>query len=175
MTVQPKMLFVLRHAKSSWEEPGLEDHDRPLAPRGQRAAKLIAEHLRAGEIAPALVLCSSARRARETFEAVAPAGEVVVEPGLYRADQVALIERLRAVPAQTASVMLIGHNPSLQMLVSQLADDRDREPEEALAAVRRKFPTGALATLELSCDWSALAPKCAKLVAFVRPKDLEVA
>jgi phosphohistidine phosphatase len=171
MSLRPKSLYVLRHAKSSWEDPALSDHERPLAPRGQRAAKLIARHLRAHEIEPALVICSSARRTRETLAALAPQGAVTIEPELYGADAGALLERLRQIPAKTASVMLIGHNPALHMLVLRLAGDGDY-PDGALAAVRHKFPTGALATLEFTCGWSELAPACADLVAFVRPKDL---
>jgi len=80
-----KRLFVLRHAKSSWDDPGLADHDRPLAPRGRRATQAIAAHLDAAGIAPDLVLCSSARRARETLDGVAVGGEHVIESGLYDA------------------------------------------------------------------------------------------
>jgi phosphohistidine phosphatase len=81
-----KRLFLLRHAKSSWDDPGLDDHDRPLAPRGRRASGLIAEHLRRARIGPVLVLCSSARRTRETLERAMPAldpGYVRIERHLY--------------------------------------------------------------------------------------------
>ena len=67
-----RQLFVLRHAKSSWDDPGLDDHDRPLAPRGQRAVKLLGEHLRDRGVEPDQVLCSSARRTRETLAGVNP-------------------------------------------------------------------------------------------------------
>jgi phosphohistidine phosphatase len=80
-------LYLLRHAKSSWGDPELPDHDRPLAPRGERAAALIGEHLRSAGIAPALVLCSSAVRARETLDRVAPEGELRIEPELYGAEE----------------------------------------------------------------------------------------
>src|SRR5690242_6830920 len=78
-----RKLFVLRHAKSSWDDPSVNDHERPLAPRGQRATKLLANHVRSHEIQPQLVLCSSARRTRETLDGVAPGGEVLIEPQLY--------------------------------------------------------------------------------------------
>lgn len=162
-----KQLFVLRHAKSSWDDPGLEDHDRPLAPRGRTAVKLVAVHIRAAGIRPALVLCSSARRARETLEGVDPGGEHAIESELYGASVSELCDRLRQVPPATSSVMLIGHNPSLQMLVIQLAASGD-----GLDAVRGKFPTGALATLTFQGPWSELGPGAAELTAYVRPKDL---
>ena len=167
---QVKRLFILRHAKSSWDDPGLDDHERPLAPRGQRACKVMAEHLRANAIEPELVLCSSARRTRETLEGVAPAGEHVIEAELYSASTGDLVERLRRVPANVGSVMLIGHNPSVQMLALRLAR-RDGDAAER-AALERKFPTGALATLTFDCDWSELGPGCARLAAFLTPKAL---
>ena len=77
-----KQLFILRHAKSSWDNPGLEDHERPLAPRGQRSCVVMSEHLRTHAIKPDLVLCSSARRTRETLEGVAPTGQHLIEPKL---------------------------------------------------------------------------------------------
>jgi phosphohistidine phosphatase len=164
----PKRLFLLRHAKSSWDAPGLADHDRPLAARGRKAAKTMARHIRREGIRPALVLCSSAVRARETLDGVAPPGEVQVEPELYGASWDELLDRLRRVPDGVASAMLIGHNPAIQSLAVRLADGDEKD----LARVERKFPTGALATLTFSCDWNELRPGSAELVAFVRPKQL---
>ncbi len=165
-----KHLFILRHAKSSWDDPGLDDHERPLAPRGQRACKVMAEHLRSNAIAPELVLCSSARRTRETLEGVAPAGKHVIESELYSATARDLVDRLRRVPDDVSSVMLIGHNPSVQMLAMRLARREDDAGERA--ALERKFPTGALATLTFECGWSELEPGRARLAAFLTPKEL---
>jgi phosphohistidine phosphatase len=162
-----KRLFLLRHAKSSWEDQDLPDHDRPLAPRGRKAAKRMAKHLRDEGISPSLVLCSSARRTRETLERVEPGGDVHVERELYGASASELLDRLRRVPDETQSVMLIGHNPAVQELALELAADGDR-----LADVERKFPTCALATLSLRGTWGELEASAAELVAFVRPKDL---
>jgi phosphohistidine phosphatase len=166
-----KTLFLLRHAKSSWDDPGLADHDRPLAPRGKRAAKVIAEHLREERIAPDLVLCSSSQRTRETLERIAPAlgGDVAVEieRELYAASADRLLERLRAVDDDVESVMLIGHNPGIEQLALSLAGDGEK-----LADVRRKYPTAALATLELEGRWSELEPGTARLADFVKPKQL---
>jgi phosphohistidine phosphatase len=166
-----RTLYLLRHAKSSWDDPGLPDHDRPLAPRGRRATELLAEHLRREDISPPLVLCSSARRARETLDGIAPAlgGEVDVrvDPGIYGATPGDLIERLQAIPDAVESAMLIGHNPTIQSLVLTLA--ASGEQLETLAA---KYPTGALATLTFDGSWRELGPGDAELVAFVRPKDL---
>ena len=164
---QPRVLHLLRHAKSSWEDQGVADHDRPLASRGRKAAKRIAKHLRSEGIAPSLVLCSSSRRTRETLERIRPDGDVQIERDLYGASAPELLERLRRVPDTTESVMLIGHNPAIQELTLELAGRGDR-----LEDVERKFPTCALATLELSNGWSELEAGSAELVGFVRPKDL---
>jgi phosphohistidine phosphatase len=176
----PKQLFVLRHAKSSWDDPGLDDHDRPLAPRGRRAAKLLADHVRAEHIEPTQVLCSSARRTRETYEGVAPGGELLIEPGLYGASSEDLIERLRRVPESARSVMVIGHNPALQMLVLRLTGANGKASaasggsavDSKLSEIGDKFPTAALATLAFDCPWSELSAGSARLVDCVRPRDL---
>jgi|SRR6185437_15836552 len=167
-----KRLFILRHAKSSWDDPGLADHERPLAPRGRRAVEAIAAHVNAAGITPELVLCSSARRTRETLEGVAVGGEHVIESGLYGASCQEVLERLHRVPAGVGSVMLVGHNPTLQALVLRLADDDDTTDGSCLAEVRRKFPTGALATLTFEGTWEELSPRSARLASYVRPKSL---
>ena len=167
-----RQLFILRHAKSSWDDPGQDDRERPLSPRGLRAARLIAEHLTASGIAPAQVLCSPSRRTMETYDGVNPPGELCVAPWLYGASGDELIEHLRALPDSAASVMVIGHNPGLQSLVLKLAADGDGQPDPELGEVARKFPNGALATLEFSGSWSQLARGCARLTGFVRPRSL---
>jgi phosphohistidine phosphatase len=170
-----KTLYLLRHAKSSWKEPALSDHDRPLAPRGARAAGQMATHIAQTAISPALVLCSSARRARGTLDAIAhaltDATEVRIEKELYAADATQLLARLRTVPSDTLSVMLIGHNPGLQDLAVELSDEGE---EDALRQLSTKFPTAALATLDLAeTDWSELGPRQAYLQGLVLPRQLD--
>jgi phosphohistidine phosphatase len=164
-------LLLLRHAKSSWDEPGLADHDRPLAPRGRRAAQLIAGHLREEELAPRLVLCSTARRALETLELIRPAlgddAEVRAERELYAASAGDLLERVRALPGSVPSAMLIGHNTAIADLALSLAGSG---PD--LAELERKFPTAALATLAFDTGWPELGPRAAVLERFVRPREL---
>jgi phosphohistidine phosphatase len=178
LMVATRQLFVLRHAKSSWDDSDLADHDRPLAPRGRRAVKLLAEYVRDNDIHPAQVLCSSSRRTRETLDGVGPDGERLIEPELYSASAQGWLERLRRVPEEVASVMVIGHNPALQILVLRLTGAMGSKGPGAstdgghLSEVHNKFPTGALATLALDCGWDELGPGRARLVAFVRPKEL---
>jgi phosphohistidine phosphatase len=167
-----KTLYLLRHAKSSWEDHTLADHDRPLAPRGRRASKAIAEYLRRQPSTPRLVLCSSSERTRETLKRIS-AGlrggvEVRIEERLYTASAGDLLERLHEVDARVKSVMLIGHYPALQELALSLAG---RGVD--LRRLAEKFPTAGLATLAFRGSWEELAPGGAELIAFVTPKELE--
>ena len=165
-----RRLHLLRHAKSAWDDPMQSDHDRPLAPRGRRATALLHEHVRAAGIGPQLVLCSTARRTVDTLAAVDPGGETVLEPRLYGASAEELLRRLQLVEDRYDEVMVVGHNPALQMLVLKLVGD----PRNAdLIEIRRKLPTGALVSLAFDGDWATLAPAAAKLTGFVRPKALQ--
>jgi phosphohistidine phosphatase len=171
-----KRLFVLRHAKSSWDDPGLDDHERPLAPRGRRAVEAIAAHLSASGIEPEVVLCSSSRRTRETLQGVAVGGEHLIESGLYSASCDEVLDRLRQLPDDVSAAMLIGHNPAAQMLVLRLTNhDGDGDADPTREEVKRKFPTGALATLTFDGTWSELAPGRARLQEFTSPKGFSAA
>ena len=166
-----KHLYLLRHAKSSWKDSSLSDRDRPLAGRGRRAAKAMAEHLRERNIHPDLVICSPARRTRETLERIETVlgrDAVQVEPRLYESGAEGLLDVLRELPDRVESVLLIGHNPSLQELALALAR---RSPE--VERVEAKLPTGALVTLAVPvAHWRELERGGATLEAFVRPRDL---
>jgi phosphohistidine phosphatase len=163
-------LFLLRHAKSSWGDPTLSDAERPLASRGRRDAKRIAEHLRRLGIEPELVLCSTAVRTRETLDLVRPAlpnSKLTLEQDLYAAGIDELLARIRQVPETVESVMLIGHNPGLHQLALVLASTGDE-----LERLEAKFPTAALATLTLTSEWGRVGPGDATLAAYVVPKQL---
>jgi phosphohistidine phosphatase len=169
--VEVRRLHLLRHAKSSRDDPTLSDRDRPLAPRGRRATKRIARWARKHDVRPQLVVSSSAVRARETLQGVLPGlgePEVWFEIALYAARAETLLERVRALPDEVEEVMLVGHNPGLVDLLLLLAEPGDlRERAEA------KVPTGALATLEADiARWVELRPGGARLVAFVVPREL---
>jgi phosphohistidine phosphatase len=169
--IAAKRLFLLRHAKSSHDDSSLPDHERPLAPRGRQAAKAMSAHLLEREIRPALVLCSPATRARQTLAGVLPAldgSDVSVEPELYEASARGLLMRLRRVSATVPSAMVIGHNPAIERLALNLA-----ATGPGLADLARKYPTGAMATLEFQGDWSELDADRARLADFVRPRALE--
>ncbi len=166
-----RTLYLLRHAKSSWDDPELADFDRPLAPRGIDAARRIAAHMRASGIAPKLVLCSPAERAKETLAGLGDAvgdARVELDKDIYEATEADLLAVLRRVDPEVSSVMLVGHNPSTQRLALLLCDESD-----LLDALRAKYPTAALATLSIDdTAWHELRMGGAELEAFVKPKDL---
>jgi phosphohistidine phosphatase len=169
-----KTIYLLRHAKAvSWDAPPA-DIERPLSERGAADAKAMAGYLAGAGIEPALVLCSSARRTRDTLEGVLPGlgrkPVAVLEPALYHADATRLLRRLHELDDAIPSVMLVGHNPAMEDLAHKLADGGDTE---ALARMAAKFPTGALAVLEAGvARWRDLAPGRACLTRFIRPRDL---
>ncbi|HTF50683.1 MAG TPA: histidine phosphatase family protein [Pseudonocardia sp.] len=164
------LLLLLRHAKSSWDDPALADHDRPLAKRGRRAAELIGEHLRAAGLRPGLVICSPSRRTRETLELLSLDGpEVRLEDAVYEASEEELATVVGGLPEAVQSVLLIGHNPSMGDLAGWLSG-QDRT--EAASRLREKFPTGALAVFETDETWRDLASGDSRLVSFRTPRDL---
>ncbi len=164
---------MLRHAKSSWDDANLPDRLRPLAPRGVRAVGALARHLRTTAVAPELVLCSPARRAVQTWEGVAPGvppgTALEIDEAIYHAGGDELLARLQDLPSRVGSVLLVGHNPGLQDLAVDLVGSGDPELRERLVT---KFPTGALATLEVPGDWHDLTWGAATLLAYVVPRDL---
>lgn len=166
-------LWLLRHAKSSWDDPGLEDRDRPLAPRGERAADRMRDFVVAEGIRPALVLCSSALRTRQTLARVLPGLEpeldVRIESALYTFDAAPLLERLRGVPEGVASVMVIGHNPAIHELAVMLASSGDR-----LDQLTQSYPTAGLAEIELRAGpWQDVGAAQGELIRFVVPRELD--
>ena len=168
------LIYLLRHAKSSWDEPELADRERPLAKRGRKAVALLRAHFEETGVAPDLVLCSSAVRAVQTLEGVREglpaATRVEIEPGLYAAGAASLLGRLRRLPEELGSVMLVGHNPGLEDLAVELAGPG--EPD-ARASLEAKYPTGGLATLAFEGAWRELDWKGATLEAFLVPRQLK--
>jgi phosphohistidine phosphatase len=166
-------LLLLRHAKSSWADPGIRDHDRPLNDRGRRAAIAMGEHLRAQGWIPDVTLCSSARRTCETAALLdlPRSAELVVEHDLYLADPDTVLHRIRAVDDRATTVMVIGHNPTMHEVASDVVLTGDAD---AIRRLGEKYPTGALAVVDVDIDggWRALARGTGHLSAFVTPRSL---
>lgn len=167
-------LFLVRHAKSSWSDDSLDDHDRPLSARGERAASLLGAHLAQHPSPPSLALCSSALRAVQTLDRIAallPAPPAQrIESALYHADTQAALECISRLGDGHACLLVLGHNPTTEILAEQLAGGGDRD---ALRRLRRKFPTAGVAELEIDApDWASARPGCGSLVSFRIPRDL---
>lgn len=175
--MKPKRLFLLRHAKSSREDPLLDDFDRPLNKRGQRAAHAMAEWLAARSLHPDLVFCSAAARTRETLAAVRPAlgatPEIRVERRLYLADAETILDVLGTLdesPEPPAQVMVIGHNPGLEDLALRLVPPGEIETRRRIAT---KFPTCAFLDLSFAVDdWADIGSMRASLNAYLVPTDI---
>jgi phosphohistidine phosphatase len=168
-----RCLWALRHAKSDRSDPSPTDHDRPLAPRGARAADRMGRWAAEMGIRPGLVLCSTALRATQTLERVRPGlgddVDVKLEPSLYTFDPEAVVERIREIPDDVRSVLIVGHNPAMQGLVVAVASSGER-----LDAVRRKFPTAAVAGLDLDvASWRDVDEGTGRLSVFVTPRELD--
>jgi phosphohistidine phosphatase len=178
-----RMLVLFRHAKSAW--PDVADRDRPLARRGIRAAPVMGRWLREAGFLPGQVLCSTARRARETWQfaqaGLAASPPVTFDARIYEAAATDLLDVIREVPPATGTLLLIGHNPAIEDLALLLATPRGPAAGTGPAAaapgdlerMRSKFPTAAIAVLEFPGAWPGLAPGRARLTAFVTPRDLD--
>jgi phosphohistidine phosphatase len=160
-----KTLLILRHAKSSWDDSALDDHERPLNARGKQDAPRIARFAREEGLAPELILSSDAVRAHLTAAAVADGtgGQLLLDPRLYHAtvaDMLAMIPTV--VPDDSGTVMIVGHNPGLEALLAQLTGEW--EP----------LPTAALAQIDLPITgWSELnSATRGTLIGVWRPKEL---
>ena len=168
-------LLLLRHAKSGWDDPTLEDIERPLSPRGIQAAPMMGAYIASARLVPDLVLCSSAVRTRQTLALMLPhlglpSPAVVHEHGLYLAAASELIDRIRAIASGPRRVMIVGHNPGLHAAAMTLAGSGRRHDITALAS---KFPTAALAVLTFErAAWRDVRPTTGHLAAFVTPRTL---
>lgn len=168
-------LLLLRHGKSSWDDPTLDDFDRPLAKRGTKAAALIGGYIATHGIVPDLVLCSTAVRTRATLTLVLNeisdvTPKVFYDDGLYLADAGTLIEKLQAIEGPHNVVMLIGHNPGLHAVALELTGSGRKT---ALQALAMQFPTAAMAHITFEADsWRKIGSASGQLVDFILPRKL---
>jgi phosphohistidine phosphatase len=168
-------LLLLRHAKSSWAEPGMADIDRPLAPRGQRTAALMGKAMAERGFLPDLILCSPTRRTRETLAALKPhlgkKTPVAIADDLYETRSKDYRDAIAASGKNADSLLVIGHNPTMQATAIALSGTGDKALIDALS---RKFPTVALAVIDFADDvtWRSLPSGGGRLIAFLTPADL---
>ncbi|MEM8992561.1 MAG: histidine phosphatase family protein [Pseudomonadota bacterium] len=169
-----KKLILLRHAKSSWSDPALEDHDRPLNDRGKAAAPVIARWLAEKAHLPDTVLCSSSKRTRQTVKRmrneIPTLPEPLIDEQLYHASPKTMRDRLSKLPPDCDTVMVVGHQPGLSAFARKLTNGN------VSARCRRafeQFPTAAAAVLRLNIDdWSKLNYDEADFIDFAKPREL---
>lgn len=171
-----RRLMLLRHAKSDWSEAGARDQDRPLNRRGREAVPKIAAYIARNALIPDHVLCSTAKRARETLELLAaglpqkPAAEF--SERLYAAEPDAILELVRTTPRAIHSLLVIGHNPGLQQAALLLIASGDVDTRERL---HEKLPTAALVVIDIAADdWRKVHPHGGRLDRFITPELLAV-
>jgi phosphohistidine phosphatase len=170
-----KRLTVLRHAKSSWEEPNTDDFDRPLNERGWKAARRMGRELKQRKITFDLALASPAARVRETLDGVRESYgdfpfEIRFDERIYLARASTLLEIVRELPESTKAALLVGHNPGLERLVANLTGDDD---DHLRRRVQEKFPTAALAVIELPANrWKEVDEGSGSVAELILPRDL---
>ncbi|GAB5390033.1 MAG: histidine phosphatase family protein [Alphaproteobacteria bacterium] len=172
-----KTLYLLRHAKSAWDNPGLQDHDRPLAPRGVKACALMGQHLGNRGVRPDIVICSTATRAQMTLQRVRPyirpLPKVIDDRRAYMADpedMLHLLAELDESMPDSQSAMIVGHNPGMYMLANTLS--RNGDPAE-LGRLRHKYPTCAFAEITSEAnDWSSFRRARCTLQHYRTPRHL---
>ena len=167
-------LCLLRHAKSSSSNPTLPDRERPLATRGVTDASLMGKAMAERGIDPELVLCSSARRTRDTLDLVLPElrvePKVVYDDALYHASPEEMLEMLHAIQPGANRVMLVGHNPEIQAFALDLVGSGPKHFRDRLGA---KYPTASLAVINFASGlWKSIAVNSGTLNLFLSPKDL---
>lgn len=161
-----KTLLLMRHAKSSWKDKSLEDQDRPLNKKGRHDAPMMGEILLDHGLVPQMILSSSALRARQTAEAVAEAarfdGDITYLDRLYMAEPEDYINALRELPNEVDRVLVIGHNPGLEMLL------------QLLSGQIQSMPTAVIAHVDLPIEhWSDLSMSTTgELAEIWRPKEV---
>lgn len=168
-------LLLLRHAKSRWDQPGVNDHARDLSARGETAAPVMGAWLQKQGLVPDLVLCSTARRAQRTWQLAAGrldrVPETVTCDELYLAEAPRMLDVVRRRGGMVPRLMLVGHNPGMHVCATSLVAAGPMAERTRLAA---KFPTAGLALIRFAItEWSALLPATGELAGFWRPRDLD--
>ena len=170
-----KRLLLLRHAKSSWDNPSLADFDRPLAPRGAKAAARMGRELFTRDWLPERALVSPAARTRQTWELVVAelpdAPSTHFPEALYDASAERMLGELQRAPETVNTLLILGHNPGLENLARLLVGDKSNA--QAQARLREKFPTAALARFMFTGKWRELGAGAARLTHCIWPKELK--
>ncbi|MBZ0217080.1 MAG: histidine phosphatase family protein [Fimbriimonadaceae bacterium] len=167
-----RSLYLLRHAKSDWDGTGIADFDRPLSQRGILAAPKIARFMAENGYIPARILCSAANRTRQTLTAILPhlgdIPDIDIMERIYSGGAQQYFDLVRGQTDTANSILLIGHNPSIQGLALALSGSGDRAMREQMA---RKYPTTGLSVITFEIDhWSEISESAGHLEVFTTPR-----
>lgn len=169
-------LMLLRHAKSSWDAAGVKDFDRPLNARGRHAAPLMGRHMAAHALLPDRIVCSTARRTRETLAGLLSHFDrdldVRLTRALYESGSADYLDVIRAFGATARQLLVIGHNPAMQEVAVDLVGAGN---PALIGAIAADYPTAALAVIDFpEKTWAEIQPRGGRIVAFFRPRELAV-
>ncbi len=167
-------LFLFRHAKSSWDQPDLTDHDRPLNDRGINAASLMGTEMAKRALAPELVVCSTSRRTRQTLDLWLAASkikpDIIFAENLYHASPSVMLDIVKKTTGTYRGLMLLGHNPGMEQFAMQLSADLSSKSAKAMM---EKFPTAALAVFDLpNKNWADTEPGTGELISYLMPRQI---
>jgi phosphohistidine phosphatase len=170
-----RRLMLLRHAKSDWSQPGQRDHDRTLAARGRQDAPRIGAYMASHALVPDLVICSTATRARTTWELIAPAFETppkaIYDARIYENNPAILLEVVKETKPGVHGLLMVGHNPSFQAFADLMTASGHGDARQRL---KEKLPTAALAVIDLPVDaWSKAHPQSGRLDRLITPRLLD--
>ncbi len=170
-----KILTLLRHAKSSWDDPAARDFDRPLNKRGRRAAHAIGRALRQEGMEFDAIIASPALRVVETLRDVAETYGRELRPSedqdLYLASPAVLLERVQRVDDEVERLLVVGHNPGLEQFALMLSGSGE---QDLIEAIEDKYPTGTVAVIRFEVGrWAEVKEGGGTLVRFIRPRDLD--
>jgi len=168
----PRHLLLLRHAKSDWDTGAAEDFERPLARRGEKDARRMGQWMHREGLLPDYVISSPAIRARETSYRVCrelgiSKNDIHFDRRIYEADVTTLLAVLADCPQGRNTIMLVGHNPGLEELLTWLWGEKAALPEDG-----KLLPTATLARLRMPRDWAQLERGCGRMIVLTRPRSL---
>ena len=169
-----KTIFLLRHAKSSWNKPELDDFERPLAPRGIKSAEKIGKYLKKEKLLPDIIYCSKAVRAKETWELVnrivKKKNNINYKNKLYMANFSDFLNIIKETKDNFKSLMLISHNPGIENFALEIIKNKESEKYKN---IDYKYPTGALSIIKFNIKkWNEVTSSTGEIYEFIKPKEL---
>ncbi|MBH71592.1 MAG: phosphohistidine phosphatase [Pelagibacteraceae bacterium] len=169
-----KTIFLLRHAKSSWDNLNLDDFDRPLSNKGIKASKKIGNYLKTNKFVPDIIYCSTAKRAKQTWELtnriIKKKKNILYKDNLYMANLSEFMKIIKKTKNKFKNLMIVSHNPGIESLAIELSKNENNKFHQI---INIKYPTGALVVIKFNLnDWGKINYKKGEIYEFIKPKEL---